>query len=115
MPRPTYRKLAIRYLTKQLLVADDYLALELAFGGSSDSDDDAIKEAESMLDDAVLIEQYAKLELEYATSHRYYEPRVCKRSGLNIFEEDLDPDADYWTTARSFKEKYRCSVNRSTS
>lgn len=95
----------------------------LTLASKSDSDDDNADydgdiddcmdresdSEESDVDDAMLTYLFAEEELDDAMNSRYCSPRVSRKSGLNIFEEDLDPKTEYWTNARRFKNKYRCS------
>lgn len=95
---------------------------EGAYDGDGDDDDmsydmssddnmsyESGSESDSDVDDAILGYMTATYELDDVLSHRYLAPRVSRKSGLNIFEEDLDEGAPYFATPRAFKTKYRCT------
>jgi len=134
MPRRSYRQRELRRREKQLAESQKLLMVELVMGGSdgNDSDDDSCSydgdveydgvtdagdsDSESDgegggIDDALIACTTALEEYDYAVEHRYLAPRVSRKSGLNIFEEDLDPDADYRSNDRQFRNKYRVSRN----
>lgn len=73
---------------------------------SSDSDSDS---DESDIVNAIALYIQSKNDVDDAVSQRYLAPRICRKSNLNIFEEDLDPDAVYYTNRRRFKNRYRCT------
>lgn len=60
-------------------------------------------------DDDVLMYLASHCDVDTAEGERYSVPRNYRKSALNIFEEDLDPNTGFYLSDREFKERYRCS------
>ena len=84
------------------VVSDDGYAAE-SDTHDSDSDDYDIGF------DSAITYMVAGHEIDVVEGSRYFAQRSQRKSKYNIFEEDLNPNAFYWTAPREFKNKYRCS------
>ena len=124
MPRTTERQRAIRDVTRNILLGEQWMAMEICDddtttdshdngslrnlfteGGVMDSDAGSL----ALFDDAAIASILMEGELRALEEHRYFDRGTFRKSEISVFDEHLDVDAPYFLNDRSFREHYRCS------